>query len=486
MFVSNDKSIRKNAVYNVIKTGVSIIFPLITFPYAMKTLSNDSYGVYTFSQSIISYITLLAGLGISNYARREGARVRENASDLNEFANEVFTINIISTLLSFVVLVFLTLFWRKLDTYRAVIYILSLSVLFTTLGTDWINIIFEDYGYITKRTIASHIFSLIIMFIIVKKPSDVIPYAFVSVSGTVVANTLNFFYIRKRIGMNLKLVFNKRLVRHLRPVLVLFMTSIVSVIYINSDVTILGVFKPDKDVSVYGAASKIYSIIKQMINSIAAVTIPRISLYVKKEKTDEIKKIISQTLEMVMMLIIPIAAGLAFLSKPIMTVISDEKYKDAVLPLIILSVSLVFSALGNIFVNTILITHRKENQAFVILALSAVTNIVLNFIFIPEYSYIATASTTLISEFIVMVLSIILSRKVLKLSIKRQTVLSVIGGLIVAAICLLFRFITNNLVYILCSFFSSILLYLVFLCIYKNNIVYQDFILKILKRFEKK
>ena len=189
---------------------------------------------------------------------------------------------------------------------------------------------------------------------------------------------------------------------------------------------------------------------------------------------------------MVMMLIIPIAAGLAFLSKPIMTVISDEKYKDAVLPLIILSVSLVFSALGNIFVNTILITHRKENQAFVILALSAVTNIVLNFIFIPEYSYIATASTTLISEFIVMVLSIILSRKVLKLSIKRQTVLSVIGGLIVAAICLLFRFITNNLVYILCSFFSSILLYLVFLCIYKNNIVYQDFILKILKRFEKK
>lgn len=485
MYVSDDKSIRKNAIYNVIKTGVSIIFPLITFPYAIKTLSSDSYGIYTFSQSIIGYITLLAGLGISNYARREGARVREDSREIQEFSNEVFTINVISTFLSFVVLILLTLFWRKLDTYRVVIYILSLSVLFTTLGADWINIIHEDYGYITKRTIASHIFSLILMFIIVKKPVDVIPYAFVSVSGTVVANVLNYLYIRKHIGIKLKFVINKRIVRHLRPILVLFMTAIVSVIYINSDVTILGVFKSDTDVAVYGAASKIYSIIKQMINSIAAVTIPRISLYVKKGKTNDIKDIISETLETVMVLIVPIAAGLAFLSKPIIMLLS-EKYQEAIIPLIILSVSLIFSAMGNIFVNTILITHRKENQAFVILALSALINIVLNFVLIPRYSYVATAFTTLLSELIVMILSILLSRKVLKLSIKRQVFIAVIGGLIAAILCLVFRLINNNLICILGSVISTVIVYLLFLCIYKNNVVFKVYLPKIINRFKKR
>ena len=146
MFVSDEKSIRKNAVYNVIKTCVSIIFPLITFPYVTRTLSSESYGIYTFSQSIISYVTLLAGLGITTYARREGARVRESHDNLQEFANEVFSINVLATALSFLILMGAVCFWEKLFPYKPVILILSLSVVFTTFGTDWVNIIFEDYS----------------------------------------------------------------------------------------------------------------------------------------------------------------------------------------------------------------------------------------------------------------------------------------------------------------------------------------------------
>ena len=472
MSVSNEKSIRKNAIYNVIKTCVSIIFPLITFPYVTRTLSSESYGIYTFSQSIISYVTLLAGLGISTYARREGARVRENYDSLHEFANEVFSINVLSTSLSFLILMGAVCFWEKLFPYKPVILILSLSVAFTTFGADWVNIIFEDYGYITKRTIATHFLSLIIMFLVVRKPNDVIPYAFVSVSGTVVANCLNFIYIRKIIGIRLKFVINKKLIRHFRPILVLFMSSIVTVIYINSDVTILGILKSNTDVATYGAASKIYSIIKQMINSIAAVTIPRISLHVLKEKYADIKKIISETLETVLVLIVPIAIGLAILSKPIIIIISGDKYVEAVAPLVVLSISLVFSALGNIYVNTILIPFKKENESFVVLAISAIINIVFNFILIPEYSYTAAAITTIISEAFVMISSMIISRRIIRIGILRQVFLSAIGGVIVAVFCFLsYKIFSNYFLIVLFSVLGSVIVYFAFLCIDKNNIV---------------
>lgn len=56
------KSIKINAVLNIIKQCCAIIFPLITFPYVSRTLGVEAYGKVNFSSSIVSYISLLAGL----------------------------------------------------------------------------------------------------------------------------------------------------------------------------------------------------------------------------------------------------------------------------------------------------------------------------------------------------------------------------------------------------------------------------------------
>ena len=71
-------SLKKNAILNVIKQILKIAFPLITFPYVSRVLLEDNFGKYNFSLSIISYFQLIAGLGISSYAIREGARIRDD------------------------------------------------------------------------------------------------------------------------------------------------------------------------------------------------------------------------------------------------------------------------------------------------------------------------------------------------------------------------------------------------------------------------
>ena len=48
------KSIKKNAVFNVIKTLMSMIFPLITFPYASRILLPEGIGKVNFANSIVS------------------------------------------------------------------------------------------------------------------------------------------------------------------------------------------------------------------------------------------------------------------------------------------------------------------------------------------------------------------------------------------------------------------------------------------------
>ena len=107
MKIKKKKSVGINAVLNIIKQCCAIIFPLITFPYASRVLGVENYGKVNFGTSIISYFTLLAGLGITNYAIREGARIRDDKKNFSAFVNEVFTINVVTTLISYAAL-FLT------------------------------------------------------------------------------------------------------------------------------------------------------------------------------------------------------------------------------------------------------------------------------------------------------------------------------------------------------------------------------------------
>ena len=89
-----EKSIKLNAVLNVMKTVLSLVFPLITFPYITRVLQVNAIGKYDFSVSIISYFSLIAALGITTYAVREGTKYRGNQEKMNQFASEIFSINL--------------------------------------------------------------------------------------------------------------------------------------------------------------------------------------------------------------------------------------------------------------------------------------------------------------------------------------------------------------------------------------------------------
>lgn len=79
------KSLGKNAVLNTFKSLMGVIFPLITFPYVSRVLGVNALGKYNFAYSVNSYFLMIAALGISSYAVREGAPLREDRESLIAF-----------------------------------------------------------------------------------------------------------------------------------------------------------------------------------------------------------------------------------------------------------------------------------------------------------------------------------------------------------------------------------------------------------------
>lgn len=475
------KSMKLNAVLNVIKQICSIIFPMITFPYASRVLGTYYYGKINFGSSIISYIALIAGLGITNYAIREGARVRDNHKKLEVLCSELFSINCISTLLAYIILVIIVKFYNKLDGYTELLIIQSTTILFTTIGTDWINSIYEDYTYITIRYIVCQSIAVILVFFLVKRPEDYLNYAIASVSGGIFANILNLIYIRKHFNIKLKFTKEMNIKLHLKPIMVLFGTAVASLVYINSDITMLGILKDEKTVGLYSVSARIYSLVKQVLNALLIVSIPRVSNEISS-KSNELNSHLSKIFGFLILIIGASCVGLFMLSKDIIVLFSGINFISATSSLQILSISLLFATIACFYINVVLIPYRKEKEALIATIISGSLNIVLNFILIPLFGQNAAAFTTLLSEATMASLGFIYSKNIIKIQIKKYIFIGFVNCILTTIICyLVSKLKLSSLLNIMtCISFSLFACFIVLFISYRE--IFNVFINKVKKR----
>ena len=473
-----NKSLKVNAFLNGFKTFLNFLFPLITFPYISRVLSVEEIGKYNFSNSIISYFLLVAALGIDKYAIREGAKYRENKERFSSFASEIFSFNIVSTLVSYSLLFLFILFSKTLERYTVCILIFSLQIFFTTLGTEWVYSIFEEYRYITIRSILFKMISVALLFMFVRNEGDYLAYAAITVFASVGSNVLNFFNAKKicSIRFTLKIDWKKLF----KPIMIIFASNIAIQIYVNSDTTMLGYLKDDYAVGIYSVATKIYLIVKNLTGSILTVTIPRLAYLASKKVKDDYEELLNKVANALIILILPSIVGLTMLSREAILIIASNKYLDAQLPLIVLSIAILFSTFSGLFNNCVLLPHKREKVFLKSSIISAVTNIVLNFILIPYFGAVAAAFTTLISEIIMALMNFmgcrdLIGRVVFNKSFKNNLT-SVFCGSIGVIICckIIMTVFLNIYVCSIVAVLLSVTVYGLILIALRNDIVLEN------------
>lgn len=388
------KSLKVNALLNGIKQGCTVIFPLITFSYVTRALGNSEYGAYNFALSIINYFLLIAGLGINTYSVREGARIRDDHNKISNFCSEIFTINVYSTIIAYALLLLITISVPKIHSYSVQIFILSLGILFTTVGLDWINTIYEDYLYITIRYIIVQIVTLVLTFLFVHSDQDLNKYCVISLFALYGGYLFNVFYVRRYSHVKFLWHINTK---HLKPLLVLFANSVATIIYVNSDITMLGFYRSNADVGLYSFSSRIYNSAKQMLNAFVLVTIPRLASVVSTDKKDYVsylRKITSG----ICLVLFPIVAAIFSYRKEIILIMGGTAYFDSSASLAILSFAIIFAILSSIIGNGVLIVNRLEDKCLLSTSVSAAVNVVINFIILPIMGINGAAFTTLLAE----------------------------------------------------------------------------------------
>lgn len=467
------KSLGLNAALNGLRSVLNIIFPIITFPYVSRVLRVNEIGKYNFSNSFVSYFILLAGLGISTYAIREGTKFRSNREQISEFASQVFSINIISTIISYIIMLLCLVFFNKLHAYIASILIFGIQIFFTTIGTEWIYTIFEEYTYITIRSIVFKILSIILLFIFVRHPGDYLNYAGITVFSAVGSNILNYFHAKNFCSIHFTFKINWR--EHLKPIMVIFASSVASQIYLSLDTTLLGLMKTDYIVGIYSVSNKMYGITKNLIAAILTVTIPRFALLWGKNYVKEYRSLLLEISDILAMISIPASVGVFMLAPQIVLILSSSKYLRAVSSLRILCPALVFSIFSWVFQSCVLIPAKRENKVLIVTIVSALINLILNLVLIPSMSENAAAFTTSLAEFLAMIMSIYYCKDIIKNLYNHQfwkdILTYLIGSMVIALICFIGNFIfATLLIKIIFDVIISVILYILILLGMQNSI----------------
>lgn len=403
------KSLGTNAVLNAVRSGLSIAFPLITYPYAFRVLRAAGMGQVNYATSIISYFSLAAGLGISNYAVRQGARIRENRQEVSRFASEIQSFNLLTTFLSFLGLILCLTFIPRLWSYRTVILILGSTIWFKTIGMDWMVTVYEDYLFVTIESVVTHVLSMILLFLLVRTRHDVLRYASLTALTSLVICLMNRVYCRRYVRVSLTRRMNLK--QHLRPVLNFFANSVATTIYVSSDTTMLGWMEGDYYVGIYSIAVKIYTVIKELLASLYQVAIPRISYYAGRNDETSIRRVYTKIVSALTVILLPVSAGLAATSREIIRIMGGAEYQSAALTLSILAVSLVGAIYGGAVTYCLNVPLERERYNARATGISAALNIGLNLFLIPVFRQNGAAVTTAVSEFFVFLYSAAMLKK---------------------------------------------------------------------------
>ncbi|WP_455765224.1 oligosaccharide flippase family protein [Gemmiger formicilis] len=393
------KSLAKNSIYNIIYQMLSLIFPLLSSMYVARIILEDGVGKVAYAQNIASYFTSIALLGFPAYGIREIARVKESKTECNQTFFELLFINAISTTAASVLYIVLLI---CIDSFRneLLLYLCAGAVVWLNYANiDWFYQGKEEYGYITARSLAIKVLSLVALVLLVKQKDDYVLYALISSCGTACNYILNLFHARKYITFDVN-IKKLGLKKHLKPLFVLAIAAFLGNVYNKVDVTMLGMMVSDAVVGYYSNAHKIILIVVSCCIAVTTVFMPRLSYYYENDRC-ALNKLVDFGTKLLIAIVVPATVGLSLLASDAIVLLYGKAFAPAGETLAIFAPMLLIRPIGDLLCYQLLISAGKEQKRIYTSFIATVVNIVLNYLLIPKWQQNGAAVASVISEVIV-------------------------------------------------------------------------------------
>ena len=385
--------IKKNLIYNIFYQILIIIIPLITTPYVSRILGADGVGRYSYAYSIAYYFVTVAMLGVNNYGNRTIAAISDDRKKRSKVFWSIYCFQLFVALIVVFSYIFYVMF-ISLD--KKISWIMLTYVLSALLDINWFFFGMEKFKVTVARNSAVKLLTVLCIFAFVRDSRDIYIYAFVSVAGMFLAQTILWIMLWKYVSP-VKIVLSD-VIPHIKPNLLLFIPTIAISLYKFMDKIMLGIMSTNSEVGYFESCEKILQIPIALITALGTVMLPRVSNMLANNQEKESLQYLRKSLIFTIFIVSPMSFGIMAVAREFVPIFYGVGYDRCVEIFQVIMPSCIFLAFANVIRTQYLMPHKKDRLYTMSVFAGAAVNIVVNFVLIPHYQSVGAAVATLAAE----------------------------------------------------------------------------------------
>ncbi|MBD3247982.1 oligosaccharide flippase family protein [Candidatus Falkowbacteria bacterium] len=463
-------NITKNTSYLTLALILQKLLSFTYFTLLARDLGPENLGKYYFAISFTTVFSIFIDIGMINLLTREVAKRKTSSSEL---LGSVLAVKLPLVILTAAITMIATkiggydpLLAKLIYISLACVILDSFTTTFWAVARGFHNLIFES--------ISSVIFMMIVMsaglFFLYNG------YGLIYLmSALLMASTFHFLYsaivLLKKFKVSILPVFNGGLMKKMLMTTIPFgLFAVFQRLYTYLDSVLLGTLAGNEYVGYYQISFKIIFALQFLPMAFVASLYPAMSEYWHSNR-EQLKTTFEKALIYLMVISIPISAGVIALADKIILVFK-EGYEPAILPMqiIILSVFFIFI---NFPIGSLLNACDRQKRNTANMIITTIASILLNIILIPRFQALGASITVLATNIFMSSLGIFWVFKIIKFDVRR-VFLAFLKILLAAIVMALLVYWTkgylNTIISILLGAFSYFLFLLLLKTIKKDEV----------------
>ncbi len=383
-------------LYNASYQILALILPLITVPYVARILSPEGVGINAYTNSIVTYFTLVGALGVALYGNREIAFVQKKKYERSKVFWELVILKFFSVGIATILFLSFVVTREKWQIY---FLLQGFNLLATMFDISWYFIGIEDFKKIVIRNTIVKLTTVILTFVLVNDKGDLGLYIFLLAFSMFLGNLTVWPFLKEEVTF---VPFKElQITRHIGPTLHLFLPQITMQIYLSLNKSMLGAMDSVVSAGYFDQADKIIRVLFTFVAALGGVFLPRLSNLFSENRGSEAKSLLLKLIDLSNAISLLMIGGIIGVSSTFAIFFFGREY-EAVGPLMaVQSLMILLISYGNALGTQYLLASRRTRAYSMSAVAGLVTNVTLNFALIPFWGAMGATVSTVMTELVV-------------------------------------------------------------------------------------
>ena len=381
--MSDSKSLLRYGGFVLSVTSARVVGTILTaatFPFLVRRLGVDIYGLWSYVVAVCGFTGLVANPGLTTYAAQQVAARREEAF---ETVSDVLVLRVLAGGVAVAAVLVVASFEVRHD----VRFLLKLygvaSVLTGSLSLDYLLSSLELFHAQSFISIAQQCLYAAGIFTMVRSPKDVI-WVPISILGSALLTSLIGWTFLWREGYRFRCsIAPQRWAVILVPSLHYAGTSLMSNLYHRSGHVAVRWYLGEHALGLYAAAARLADVLRNFLAIPQTVLMPRMAL--RENSAERLPRLTRFAASVLVWFGVPLLVGGVVTAPVVVPWLLGAQFQDAVRAFQWVALYVITAPAAALFAGTILYAMGRHRAFFVSTLVGAVTAVVLNLILPPWF-----------------------------------------------------------------------------------------------------